>query len=119
MVMGDARHSFSMIFSTLRFLAVQGLAIRGKEEESANFHQLLELRAVDSPILQKWLLRPHKYKWLSPEITNEILQDMAHATLRQLCNEVVLGKFYSIMMDETTDMEKWDSFRENCPTDIL
>ena len=37
------------------------------------------------------------------EIPNEILQDMAHATLRQLCNEVVLGKFYSIMMDETTD----------------
>ena len=29
---------------------------------------------------------------------------MAHATLRQLCNEVVLGKFDSIMMDGTTDM---------------
>ena len=46
--MMHARHSLSMIFSTLRFLAVQGLAIRGKNDESSNFPQLLHLRAQDS-----------------------------------------------------------------------
>lgn len=35
--MSDARHSLSMIFSTLRFLAVQGLAIRGKEQIFASY----------------------------------------------------------------------------------
>ena len=29
---------------------------------------------------------------------------MAHATLRELCSEIKNGKFYSIMMDETTDI---------------
>ena len=100
----DARHSLSMIFSTLRSLAVQGLAIRGKNDESSNFRQLLHLRAQDSPILHKWLFLPQKYKWLSPNITNEILEGMAHATLRELCSEIKNGKFYSIMMDETTDI---------------
>ena len=86
--MNDARYSLSMIFSTLRFLALQGLVIRGKSDESSNFRQLLQLRAQDSPILQKWLFQPHRYKWLSPNITIEILEGMAHATLRELCNEI-------------------------------
>ena len=101
--MNDARHSLSMIFSTLRFLAVQGLAIHGKNDESSNFRQLLHLRVQDSPILHKWLFLPQKYKWLSPDITNEILEGMAHATLRELCSEIK-NAFYSIMMDETTDI---------------
>ena len=46
---------------------------------------LLKLRADDSLELRKWLNRPEKLKWLSPEIENEILQDFAHATLRKLC----------------------------------
>ena len=45
--MNDARYSLSMIFSTLRFL---------------DFCQLLQLKAQDSPILQKWLFQPHRYK---------------------------------------------------------
>ena len=51
---------------------MQGLAIRGKSDESSNFRQLLHLRAQDSPILHKWLFLPQKYKWLSPDITDEI-----------------------------------------------
>ena len=37
---------------------------------------LLKLRADDSLELRKWLNRPEKQKWLSPEIENEILQDL-------------------------------------------
>ena len=65
---------------------------------------LLKLRADDSLDLRRWLNRPEKQKWLSPEIENEILQDFAHATLRKLCESIRESQFYSLMADETTDM---------------
>lgn len=45
-----ARTALSAIFSSLKFLGMQGLAIRGKEEETSNFRQLLKLRANDIPV---------------------------------------------------------------------
>ena len=46
----DARTALSAIFSSLKFLGMQDLAIRGKEEETSNFRQLLKLRANDIPV---------------------------------------------------------------------
>jgi len=101
--MADSRHALSMIFTSLRFLGCQGLAIRGKTEETSNFRQLLELRSTDSVILRNWLQRD-KYKWLSPEITNEVLEMFSFAALRELIKNVKAAKFYSLMLDETADI---------------
>lgn len=43
------------IMSTLRFLACQGLAIRGHTDENSNFHNLLQLRCEDDDNLLVWL----------------------------------------------------------------
>ena len=80
--MNDARHSLSMIFSTLRFLAVQGLAIRGKNDESSYF------RHLRAPILHKWLFQPQKYKIVISRYSVLILEGMAHATLRETVHAV-------------------------------
>ena len=40
---------------SLRFLASQGLAIRGKETSDGNFTKLLELRGDDDANLEIWL----------------------------------------------------------------
>lgn len=40
----DARHCLIKIFETIRFLAVQGLPMRGHKESQSNFIQLLHLR---------------------------------------------------------------------------
>lgn len=79
------------------------MAIRGKEEKTSNYFQLLVLRASDSLELKKWMDRKEKYKWLSPAIANEILEDLAHATLRIICGFVRGSKYYSVMVDETPD----------------
>ena len=61
------------IFTSLRFLGCQGLAIRGKEEATSNLAMLLQERMEDAAELKQWLKQKKKIKYLSPAITNEIL----------------------------------------------
>ena len=44
-----ARVCLEAIFSSIRYLARQGLALRGHESNEGNFKQLLSLRALDVP----------------------------------------------------------------------
>ena len=53
----DARHCLLKIFSSLKYIGQQGLAIRGHDEESGNLKQLLYLRAEDDQILREWMKR--------------------------------------------------------------
>ena len=62
--------------------------MRGHTECTGNFENLLKLRAADNASLKSWMDRSG-YKWLSPAIQNEIIQDMALS--------------FAIVMDETTD----------------
>jgi len=56
-----ARDNLRTIATTVRYLAQQGLALRGHIEEDSNFVQLLKLRASDLPELNKWLLSSKRY----------------------------------------------------------
>ena len=102
--MVESRHALSKIFSSLKYFAAQGLAIRGKTEETSNYRQLLQLRSKDSEILRKWLQRPQKFKCFSSDISNEVLEIMAHAALWELVKEVKSSKFFSVMLDGTADI---------------
>jgi len=54
----SAREMLQIILSTLRFLARQGLALRGNQNDvESNFVQLLKLRAEDHPSLTRWIER--------------------------------------------------------------
>lgn len=99
----EARSALSKIFSSIRYLGCQGIAIRGKTEDSSNFKQLLLERATDDPSLAKWLNRPEKYKWISPEISNEILLDFSLAIQRVLSERVRKADSYGVMVDESAD----------------
>ena len=98
------------ILSTIRFLGRQGLPLRGTffnddveggSESNSNFLQLLHLRANDIPQLKEWLKKARD-KFTSPSIQNELLEIMALDILRKI-NRDIKGKFFSIMVDETTD----------------
>lgn len=65
---------------------------------------LSKLRATDCSTLNKWLNREEKYKWFSPEISNEILELMAHSTLRKLVSELKSSHHFGMMLDETADI---------------
>ena len=98
-----ARDILQLIFSSVRFLARQGLALRGDgSDASANLIQLIRLRDEDRPEVLQWLDRT-ACKHTAPENQNEILELMAHHVLRRILKDVHRSPFLSVMVDETTD----------------
>ena len=56
--------------SCLRYLALQGLPLRGnRNDQDSNFKQLLTCRAEDYPVFSEWLNRKSQ-NFTSPEIQN-------------------------------------------------
>ena len=104
--MKENRVALVKIFTSLRYLGRQGLAVRGKVHEESNLMTLLEERSEDVAELHQWLRRKEKFKWLSPEITNEILKTFSHAILQKLKVEVmqINSGYYGIILDETADV---------------
>jgi hypothetical protein len=51
----DARTALLAIFSSLHFLARQGLAVRGHLHEDGNFMQLLKMHTMYIPSLEQWI----------------------------------------------------------------
>ena len=91
----ENRQCFLKILSNIKFLARQGLSLRGHGSESdSNFIQLLKLRAEDDPRIDRWLVkRPDKY---------EILKLISVNVLCTVVSALHSAKFVSIMLDETT-----------------
>ena len=103
--MALARSALRGIVTSIIFLARQGLAIRGKTEDSSNFRQILSLRATDNSDLHSWLARS-QYKWISHDIQNELLQQLSETVLRNITESIKSAPYYSIMIDETTDCSR-------------
>jgi len=97
-----ARTALYTIVTSLHFLCKQGLAIRGHTDANGNFNNLLTLRSNDSTELKSWLARS-SYKWISPAVQNEIIQDMALSLLRSYKQDIIDAKYFAIVMDESTD----------------
>ena len=87
------------IFTSIRYLGRQGLAVRSHSGGNCNFEVLLDERRNDIPELNSWFQREENYKWPSPKISDEILFDYSHAVLRRLTNKVKLAENYGIIMD--------------------
>ena len=99
----DNRECLLKILSNLKFLARQGLALRGVDDDKdSNFMQLMKLRARDDPRLGEWLEKKTN-KYVSHDIQNELLKIMALSVLRDISRSVHESTFYSIMCDECTD----------------
>ena len=91
------------VLSTVRFLARQGLALRGDGEEvDSNLHQLLLLRGEDYSAKSRFLER-QQLKYTSPEVQNEFLSIMALQILRGIAANIQTAVYYAMIGDETTD----------------
>ena len=94
----NSRKCLHMAFTTLRFLARQGLAIRGHDADEGNFKQLLMLRCDDQPLLRQWLNM--KTTLTSSDIQNEILQQHSHAIIRTICGRILkTSEIFSVIID--------------------
>ena len=93
----ENRECFRKLLSNIMFLARQGCAIRGDQNESdSNFTQLLKLREEDDPKLSQWVKR----KSSKSDMQNEMLEVMA---LRDIASCLQNATFFTIMVDETVD----------------
>ena len=107
------RKMFLRILQTIRFLARQGLPLRGKDGDSdSNFTQLLRLQEADFPEIKTWLSKKAN-KYTSHDIQNECLQIMALHILRQVSRNIQSSCCYTIMADECTDVSNKEQFTIN------
>ena len=110
-----ARTGLKAIFEVVRLCGHQCIPMRSHRDEdvTSNFNCIVNVIAKFNPQVKKYLESDLKQKFLSPQIQNEILKDLAHALLRILIarirtESVGLSKepVFSIIIDETTDINR-------------
>eukprot|EP00795_Rhopilema_esculentum_P014860 gene14860-5984_t len=113
------RQYLQIIIECIMFAAQQNIAVRGHEEarqniwevsdiNRGNFLELLHLRCRDLPWLKEKLQNQFKShaQWTSPSIQNELIGILSDQVLERTLTEIKSCKFYSIIVDETSDMSK-------------
>jgi hypothetical protein len=103
-----AREALTVIFTSLKFLASQNIAIRGARHDGGNFIELLKLRCDDKPCLKSWLSQ--RNNWMSDTIQNEILQMLAHDVQRQIVRDIEKSPYIGLIADGTTDVDGMEQF---------
>lgn len=99
----ENRRCLLKIISNIRFLARQGLPLRGDgNENDSNFIQLMKIRGEDDTKLLEWMKKKTN-KYTSADMQNEILKVMAFKVLREVAENIRNSGFFSVMADETTD----------------
>ena len=97
----------SMLFKlmrTVKYLAKQGLPLRGHNESAevcqGNLYQLLlSVKAEECPSMKPWL---QKREYISPVIVDEIINLMEQNILRGIISDVKGAQWYAIIADEAT-----------------
>ena len=69
------RRIFLTILETLQYLARQGLAVRGDDDDESNFIQLLRLQSKTFLELTDWLSRKTE-RYTSHDVQNELINLM-------------------------------------------
>ncbi|ODM90673.1 Zinc finger MYM-type protein 1 [Orchesella cincta] len=90
----QARIALRSMFTSIIYLAKQGLPLRGSDHDGGNFIELLNLRSEDyrrEKPLTSW------------DIQNEILKTISHFILRRIVAIVKSARLYSLVVDETSD----------------
>ena len=99
----DSWHMLYKILSNVRFLARQGLPLRGSGQgDEGNFIQLLKLRGTDDLRMTEWVERKSS-KYTTADMQNEMLTVMSLRVLREITSAIQKVLFYTVIVDETTD----------------
>lgn len=99
------RRMLVKVLTSVRYLARQGLPLRGHTNDEGNFRQLLHLREEDDPNLAIYTARATHYI-MSPQAQNEILKDFSHSVLRQIVKNVRNNGIFALMVDGTQDITR-------------
>ena len=97
------QYMLAKLLSSIRFLARQGLPLRGHHEGNSNLHRLLLLRAEDCSQLNSWVLQK---EYTSPDIINEIIAIMGNTVLREILQLIRTSMWFSIIVDDVSRNEQ-------------
>ena len=75
-----------------------------KEEATSNLAILLQEQMEDVVELKQWLKRKKKIKYLSPAMTNDVLNDFRRGVLTKLQQDIQKAKYYAIILDKILDV---------------
>lgn len=98
------------ILDIIKLLAKQNLAFRGHDESESSLNRGNFLEFVHHQAKYNLLLRKHlegasrNCTYLSPEIQNDLISCMADVVVKDIVCQVKTAKFFSILLDETTDI---------------
>lgn len=112
-----------ILFNIVHYLAKHGLALRGKTENFSamgekplgNFLDLVSLFAKYHPILANYLAKINNRSkraitFLSNKTQNRMLQILGDDVRDSILKEVKKSKYFSVIIDTTTDVSKKDQF---------
>jgi len=100
----SAQKCLRLIFSSVGYLARQGLALRGHDESEGNFAQLLKCRSASVPELRTWFMQKKKYTHHT--VQDEILQLYGSAILSCILADARKSQSYAIIVDGTQDINR-------------
>ncbi|CAF3249806.1 unnamed protein product [Rotaria sp. Silwood2] len=96
------------LIRTAHFLARQGVSFRGHRENvdsknRGNFLEILELRSSDNELIRR---KKEEINFTEYKIQNELILLMNKQVLNRIVQEIQKAKYFSVMIDETTDISK-------------
>ena len=101
----SAQKCLRLIFTTVGYLARQGVALRGHDESEGNFEQLLKCRSAGVPKLRTWFMKK-KNKYTHHDIQEEILQLYGSEILRCILADAQKSQSYALIVDGTQDINR-------------
>ena len=106
----ENRKYVGKLFNVIRFLMRLGLAVRGHRESAESLHRgnFLEvihlLRQSDEFLDTQLASKPGNAHYLSPNSQNNLIDAIGCEVLDVIGDNVREADFFSVMMDETTDL---------------
>jgi hypothetical protein len=93
---------FSLIKLFLHIL-VRGHRENVDSKNKGNFLELLELRSNDHELIKR---KKEEIQFTDHKIQNELIELMSKQVMNHIVKEIQQAKYFSIMIDETTDISK-------------
>jgi hypothetical protein len=104
----DNRKKLEPIVKAILLCGTHDIAIRGKDDESSNFHAILEYRcdaAADSDIFKQHMINAaQNAKYISHRTQNELIECSAVVIRSNIVAEIRNCVGFSVLADESTDV---------------
>ena len=106
------REVIKILLDITRFLAVQGLAFRGHQEDDSNFRMIVDLVARHNSVLASWISskqsRKHGVTYLSKDSQEEFISLLGGEVQAQIVSEINDSQQVRIIADTTPDVAHID-----------